>query len=403
MKTVLSAAALAVLLVPAASAQLVHSYVAGPPWKVAQQHLSTSTITPTATTTSWSHLAADEASGVLYLVGVNGSNRAIFAWPYGAPAPVLVGDLVLDGVTQSSGVNIQDIAFAAGKLYVSRFNFLSTIYEVDPSTATGVTWFSNGAIDVRGIAYDPVGDRFVVGNSGICNTVICTGPAGLYSIDRVSQAFSFLTAFPVTGKADVITVGGGRLWGTGTVASVLANFDLVGGTWDATPPSTPSPSFFVPGLEWAPGFLTGCAGVVYCTAGTSTNGCLPSMCASGVASASSPSGYTLTVSGADGQRAGLVMYGVSGPLASPWSATSTSYRCIANPVQRMGTQNSGGTAGACNGVYTEDWNLYRATHPGALGQPFGGGETAWAQAWYRDPAASKSSGLTNGIEFYVMP
>ena len=116
-----------------------------------------------------------------------------------------------------------------------------------------------------------------------------------------------------------------------------------------------------------------------------------------------PTGKTLTVEGADGQRAGVVEYSVSGPLASPWSATSTSYRCIANPVQRMGTQASGGTAGACDGAYSEDWNAYSATHPGALGQPYVAGDTVWAQAWYRDPAASKSSGLSNGIEFYVQP
>jgi hypothetical protein len=66
----------------------------------------------------------------------------------------------------------------------------------------------------------------------------------------------------------------------------------------------------------------------------------------------------------------------------------------------MTTQNSGGRAGACDGVLSEDWNLYVATHPRALGQPFTGGETVWAQGWFRDPPAAKTS---DGLVFSVLP
>jgi hypothetical protein len=56
-------------------------------------------------------------------------------------------------------------------------------------------------------------------------------------------------------------------------------------------------------------------------------------------------------------------------------------------VQRLLPQHSGGTTGACDGVRAEDWTLYIATHPDALGQPFTGGETVWVQGWFRDPPA----------------
>ncbi len=401
--------ALPLLLAQAARAQLVHTSVVGPPWKVASQHLSTGVITPTGTTlTNLRHCAADDASGVLYLVRSGVSSLELHSWAYGAAAPTLVGGIFING-NPITTANSWDMAFAAGKLYLTQLNGFNAnrIFELDPATATGSVWLQplNGSINPLGICYDAPADRFIISSGYTCNVTLCTLPAALYAVDRTTQAISLYAGLPtmVGSQSTVLALGGGSIWAYGSGTTILSQFEMATLTWDPAPPAGPWANFFVPGLEWAPGFLSGCAGVTYCTAGTSTNGCLPAMCASGVPSASAASGYTLTVNGADGQRAGLVMYGVSGPLASPWSATSTSYRCIANPVQRMGTQNSGGTAGVCDGVYTEDWNAYRASHPSALGQPFASGDSVWAQAWYRDPAASKSSGLSNGIEFYVQP
>jgi hypothetical protein len=141
----------------------------------------------------------------------------------------------------------------------------------------------------------------------------------------------------------------------------------------------------------------------YCTAGTSTNGCVPSIVGSGTPSATAGSGFTISVGGAEGQKQGLLFYGVSGSQANPWSGTSTSFLCVKSPTQRTPAQNSGGTAGACDGVLALDWNLYIANNPTALGQPFAGGETVWAQGWYRDPPAPKTTNLSNGLEFNVCP
>jgi hypothetical protein len=54
------------------------------------------------------------------------------------------------------------------------------------------------------------------------------------------------------------------------------------------------------------------APVVYCTSGTSGAGCAATMSATGFASASSTSGFVLTATNVEGQRAGLVFYGLSG-------------------------------------------------------------------------------------------
>jgi hypothetical protein len=144
------------------------------------------------------------------------------------------------------------------------------------------------------------------------------------------------------------------------------------------------------------------SGTVYCTAGTTTSGCVPAISGTGNASASAGSGFTISISDVEGQKAGLLFYGLTGAKAAPWGA-GTSYLCVKAPTQRMPPQDSGGTAGACDGVLSEDWNLYVATHLGALGQPFSGGETVWAQGWFRDPPAPKTTNLSDGLVFSVLP
>jgi hypothetical protein len=69
----------------------------------------------------------------------------------------------------------------------------------------------------------------------------------------------------------------------------------------------------------------------------------------------------------------------------------------------MSLSSSGGTNGACDGTLAEDWNAYIATHPGALGQTFSGGEIVRAQAWFRDPGSAKTTALSNGLVFTVDP
>jgi len=141
----------------------------------------------------------------------------------------------------------------------------------------------------------------------------------------------------------------------------------------------------------------------YCEAGLSTNFCSPTMIASGTASASSSSGFTLTCTGVEGQKTGLILYGVSGRLAQPWGPIGGSVMCVAHPVQRTTSSNSGGTVNNCDGSISIDWLAFVAAHPGALGQPLTPGAIIDAQCWYRDPPAPKGTNLSNGIEFELCP
>ena len=141
----------------------------------------------------------------------------------------------------------------------------------------------------------------------------------------------------------------------------------------------------------------------YCTAGTSTNGCVATMSATGTPSVAASSGFVLTCSSVEGQKSGLIFYGVSGATASAWAPGSTSYLCVKAPTQRTTSQPSGGTTNACDGALSIDLLAWIAANPGALGAPFAPGDTLFSQAWYRDPPAPKTTSLSNAVHFTMTP
>lgn len=145
--------------------------------------------------------------------------------------------------------------------------------------------------------------------------------------------------------------------------------------------------------------------VSYCTAGTSTNGCAPALTASAQPSASAATACVLTASGVEGDKSGLLFYGVNNTGFSPlpWSPVSTSYFCVKAPTQRSLPQNSGGTGGLCNGHFVLDWNAFQLAFPGSLGTPFAVGDKVFAQGWYRDPPAPRTTNLTDAIELTMTP
>ncbi len=158
------------------------------------------------------------------------------------------------------------------------------------------------------------------------------------------------------------------------------------------------------GVSVVKGYIAGSpVAVNYCTAGTSSHGCAATMGASGLPSVSAASGFTLTTANVEGQRSGVIFYGISGRVAYNWGPGNSSLLCVKSPAQRLSMSVSGGTAGACDGVFSTDWLVFLSTQPGALGQPFAPGVVVDAQCWYRDPAAAGTTNLSDGIEFTTQP
>ncbi|MBL8800488.1 MAG: SUMF1/EgtB/PvdO family nonheme iron enzyme [Planctomycetes bacterium] len=139
----------------------------------------------------------------------------------------------------------------------------------------------------------------------------------------------------------------------------------------------------------------------YCTAGTSTNGCTPSIDANVQPNTANNAGCVITTSGVEGQKQGIVFYGIdnTGFTPTPWGVGSTSFRCVKPPTKRIGSPlDSGGAAGQCNGSYAINWDAFQAANPTALGNPWVAGDKVFVQSWYRDPLAVKTSNLSNALE-----
>ena len=147
---------------------------------------------------------------------------------------------------------------------------------------------------------------------------------------------------------------------------------------------------------------TASAPTSYCTAGTSTNGCTPTLSANANPNLAHSTPCTISATGVEGQKTGVLFYGLDS-LIQPWATGSTSFLCVRLPTQRTLSQSSGGTVGTCSGTFTLDWNLFQTTTPGAVGQPWIAGEVACVQAWYRDPPAPKSTNLSNALRLTYLP
>jgi endonuclease I len=162
---------------------------------------------------------------------------------------------------------------------------------------------------------------------------------------------------------------------------------------------------FIDHPEWvACLFSNSCAvATSYCTAGTTTSGCVPTMSATGNPSLAASSGFTLSTANVEGQKSGLIFYGTSGPNSAVWATGSTSFLCVKSPTQRLPSLNSGGTLNNCNGAFSVDWLNYLSTHPTALGQPFSAGQVVYVQAWLRDPPAPATTNLSNALQFTTRP
>jgi hypothetical protein len=143
----------------------------------------------------------------------------------------------------------------------------------------------------------------------------------------------------------------------------------------------------------------------YCTAGTSSHGCVPSIAAANNPSLTSANPCVITIANVEGQKSGMLFYGIdnTGFVATPWSVGSTSYQCVRGPQQRMNALSSGGTLDACDGSLIQDFNAFRLANPAALGNPFALGQEVFAQGWYRDPLAPKTTNLSNAIKMTFMP
>jgi hypothetical protein len=143
---------------------------------------------------------------------------------------------------------------------------------------------------------------------------------------------------------------------------------------------------------------------IYCTAGTTGNQCQATMSLSGTPSLSGEGPVKLVASGVEGNKLGLLFYGISGRARVLWGQGSSSFMCVKPPIQRTPLQDSGGTSGTCTGSLSIDWNDFVGSHrQKPIHQSLAIATRVQAQAWFRDPPSPRTTSLSDAIEFQVGP
>lgn len=135
----------------------------------------------------------------------------------------------------------------------------------------------------------------------------------------------------------------------------------------------------------------------YCTAKTSSAGCVSQVDGTGApAGPTSGAGdYSVTATGVQGFKPGIMFFGVNGAAAIPFSGGTL---CMFPPLGRAPIQISGGSSPvSCDGTFAQ--NVNDGTVSPNLDQ--GPGTSNWCQFWNRDPnngAGNLGTQLSNAAQ-----
>lgn len=277
-------------------------------------------------------------------------------------------------------------------------------------------------VTIEGLAHTYVGDLQITlrppGSSRATNLVHrpgFTGSGSGNSGDCLGGGYAFIaqTAAPSTYPPASGNWNGGQYWqffgsGGGTWPSGTNSIDnhsieslrTAEGNWQLEIYDWASGDVGTFGWWSLDGYYLPTAPISYCSSGTSTHGCVPSLVVSGTPSQSFLWPCTVSAVGLEGQKSGMIFYGTRGKVALPWGSSTL---CVKPPTQRSAAASSGGSLNACNGTLVFDWNAFRNLNPSALGQPFAAGESVFLQGWYRDPPSPKATNLTDAIVMTHLP
>ena len=136
----------------------------------------------------------------------------------------------------------------------------------------------------------------------------------------------------------------------------------------------------------------------YCTAKTSSRGCVPAVSGSGTPSMTSSAPFYIYANQVHNSQFGILVYAYA-PDFKPFMGGTL---CLGFPLKRVTVQATGGngTGKDCSGVLSYDFNTWIAS-----GKDIGlaSGLTLYAQWWYRDSQDGFGAGLTDGLQFTIQP
>jgi hypothetical protein len=146
--------------------------------------------------------------------------------------------------------------------------------------------------------------------------------------------------------------------------------------------------------------------IEYCSAKTHSVGCTPQIWGDGTSSATSGSGFVISVGNAINNKPGLLLYTDGGPASTPFAGGTL---CIGTPIRRSIALNSFGNPppNDCSGVYSMDMNAFAVGALGGAPAPFlqVPSVVVCAQVWGRDSgfAPPDNVSLSNGLQFTIGP
>ena len=277
------------------------------------------------------------------------------------------------------------------------------------SNVSGATMFptlGGNGLAARSIeADDRAGVQFVYGAAAAAKPRVDSAlPGTLLAISGAN--------FGATGNEVWFTRAAPNLDGTPLVVSGVAS-SLGGTRIDLALPAGAGPGDV---MVRAPGAATGAVlsngfpldpngcppPATYCTAKTSSQGCLPAISAVGTPSASAGSGFVVACDDVPSQTVGLLIYSLDHAAELTFQGGTL---CIGGAVKRTPGQGSGGSlppGSDCSGHFDLDFNAWVASGSDPL---LGLDSTVWCQWWLRDPgfAPPNASGLSDALAFLVCP
>jgi hypothetical protein len=144
----------------------------------------------------------------------------------------------------------------------------------------------------------------------------------------------------------------------------------------------------------------------FCTAKTTSNGCVPAIGSIGTPSASAGSGFLVSASNTINNQSCLLFYGTNGQGSGAFQG---GILCVKAPIKRTPGTTTGGNPppSDCSGAPAIDMNAFAigslgGTPLAALTVP---GTVVTCQWWGRDPgfAAPNNTQLTNGLQYTICP
>lgn len=136
----------------------------------------------------------------------------------------------------------------------------------------------------------------------------------------------------------------------------------------------------------------------FCTAKTNSLGCTPTITWSGLPSASAGSGFIIGAQQVLPHMSGALRYSSQGN-AQPWQGGLI---CTAagNPGRTWPQTASASGAPPCTGEYAFDFNQFIASGVNPI---LIAGQRVFVQYYMRDPASTYGWGLSNGLDFTILP